>query len=325
MAVRVSVVVPTYKRPELLDRCLAALVAQDYDPSLYEIMVADDAASCDTRRQVECLAAKATCSGRTIHYVPVTGAHGPAAARNAGWRAARGDIIAFTDDDCIPAPGWLRAAMCSFADGVVGIMGTTRAPLKGTPTDYELNVAGLEGGEFLTANCFYRRCALEEAGGFDERFTMAYREDTDVWLSLLERDSRLVRAPEAEVLHPIRPAPWGVSLSQQRRSMFNMLLYKKHPTMYIRRVAPGPPWHYYRTVGALLVSVAALLGGHRWPALVAGGAWAYMTGCFCLRRLERTSHAPGHVAEMALTSILIPPLSIFWRLYGAIKYRVAFL
>ena len=77
MTVRVSVVVPTYKRPELLDRCLSALVEQDYDPSLYEIVVADDAASCDTRRQVECVAAKAGCSGRTVRYVPVTGSHGP--------------------------------------------------------------------------------------------------------------------------------------------------------------------------------------------------------------------------------------------------------
>src|SRR5690349_7715077 len=104
MAARVSVVVPTYKRPELLDRCLDALLGQCYEPSGYEIVVADDGANCETRRQVECHAQRAACRGLTVRYLPVTGAHGPAAARNAGWRAARGEIIAFTDDDCVPDP-----------------------------------------------------------------------------------------------------------------------------------------------------------------------------------------------------------------------------
>ncbi|MBX6343074.1 MAG: glycosyltransferase family 2 protein, partial [Thermomicrobiaceae bacterium] len=91
--VRASVVVPTCGRPELLDRCLKALVAQDLDPAVYEVIVADDAASEATRRQVEELAAIAARHGRTIRYVPVRSGRGPAAARNAGWRAARGEIV----------------------------------------------------------------------------------------------------------------------------------------------------------------------------------------------------------------------------------------
>src|SRR4051812_48386246 len=103
---RVSVVIPTYRRPDLLGRCLAALAAQDFDPSAYELLVADDAASDATRKQVEALTAHPA-----VRYVPVTGPHGPAAARNAGWRAARGPVIAFTDDDCIPDRGWLAAGV----------------------------------------------------------------------------------------------------------------------------------------------------------------------------------------------------------------------
>ena len=53
MTAEVSVVVPTFKRPQLLDRCLAALIAQTFDPSAYEIVIADDAACKSTRRQVE--------------------------------------------------------------------------------------------------------------------------------------------------------------------------------------------------------------------------------------------------------------------------------
>jgi glycosyltransferase involved in cell wall biosynthesis len=89
-ALRVSVVVPTYRRPAPLDRCLAALAAQDLDPCAYEIIVADDAACDETRRQVARWAAR-TCPAPAVRYVPVAGrAHGPAAARNRGWRAAAG-------------------------------------------------------------------------------------------------------------------------------------------------------------------------------------------------------------------------------------------
>ena len=83
MTLRVSVVVPTYRRPDMLGRCLAALAAQDMDPSAYEVVVADDAADEDARRQVEAFAAAARAAFR---YAAVTGRHGPAAARNVGWR-----------------------------------------------------------------------------------------------------------------------------------------------------------------------------------------------------------------------------------------------
>src|SRR3990170_4968601 len=108
MTIHVSVVVPTFKRPDLLERCLDALASQDFSPEDYEIIVADDAASQETRQLVECRARKAR---PEVRYVPVSGTHGPAAARNQGWRLARGHIIAFTDDDCVPAPTWIRAGV----------------------------------------------------------------------------------------------------------------------------------------------------------------------------------------------------------------------
>jgi GT2 family glycosyltransferase len=314
--IRVSVVVPTYRRPDLLARCLAALAAQDLDRASYEVIVADDAASEGTRRQVEAAG---------FHYVPVTGRHGPASARNAGWRAAQAELIAFTDDDTIPDPGWLRAGLAASADDVAAVSGRVIIPLPDDPTDYQRDAAGLAGAEFVTANCFCRRSVLEAIGGFDERFATAWREDSDLQFAILERGWAITRAAGAVVVHPIRPAPWGVSLRQQHKARFNALLFKKHPDLYRRRIRAHPPWDYYAIVGSLVLAAAGVLSGQGALARAGFAAWAILTGHFCWRRLRDTSRAPRHVAEMVVTSSLIPPLSVFWRLYGALQFRVVFL
>ncbi len=368
----VSVVVPTYKRPELLARCLTALMEQDFDATAYEVIVADDAACNETWHEVEALAKRMAKCGRTVRYVAVQGVHGPAAARNAGWRAAVGEIIAFTDDDCVPTPGWLRAGVAAFRDGVIGVAGQLIVPLptERCPTDYEVNASHLATARFITANCFYRRFCLAAVNGFDEHFTMAWREDSDLIFALMEWvgawrtqgicrargvwrpqgawrpqgspllytdeaslrspnvllvEEAFVDAPDAVVVHPLRPASWGVSLGQQRKSMFNALLYKNHPRLYREKIQVAPPWHYYGIVGALLALLMGVGGKNKPVMLAAGGLWLWLTGRFCVKRLRGTSREPRHVAEMVVTSMLIPPLAVFWRIWGAIRFRVWFL
>jgi glycosyltransferase involved in cell wall biosynthesis len=321
MSVRVSVVIPTYRRATLLRRCLTALHGQRYDPGAYEIIIADDSAETDTRAMVEAMAAR---SPVTLRYIAVSGRHGPAAARNHGWKAARGEIIAFTDDDTVPAPDWLAAGVAALHDNVVGAWGRIVVPLAGVPTDYERDIANLERAECATANCFYRRDALIAIGGFDERFTSAWREDSDVFFSLLEVNGLVVHAPRAIVAHPVRPAPWGVSLQTQRKTLFNALLYKKHPTLYRQRIQ-RVPWRYYAIVGLLAGAIAAAIHDMPLIAIAAATGWLLLTARFCAQRLRGTRRTPSHVAEMILTSALIPPLSIYWRLRGALKYRVLFI
>ena len=323
MKPRVCVVVPTYQRRELLARCLAALAAQSLTPAEYEVVIADDAASDATRQQVEEFAARVAF---TVRYLPVTGRHGPAAARNAGWRAARAPLIAFTDDDTIPQPEWLASgtgALVRDAE-LAAVTGQVIVPLPPAPTDYERNESGLETAEFVTANCFCRRDILEEVGGFDERFTAAWREDSDLHFRLLERGSKLRKAPEAVVVHPIRPAPWGVSLRMQRKSLFDALLYKKHPTLYRKHIRPLPPLDYYGMAAAVVGVIVAAFWGAPLVYFTAAVAWVILLGRFLIRRLHGTSHAAAHVLEMIVTSLLIPFLSIFWRLYGALKFHVWF-
>lgn len=322
----VSVVIPTYRRELLLRRCLAALIEQQQVPGQYEIVVVDDGRSSDTRKLVEWLAGATSAEGPELHYVPQRqGARGPAAARNTGWRAARAPIIAFTDDDTIPAPGWLREGMAAMAGGAAAAAGHVTVPLPAVPTDWERNTAGLDGAEFVTANCFVRRDVLSALGGFDERFTRAWREDSDLYFSLIEARQIVVRAPRALVQHPVRPAPPGVSLRLQRNVFFDALLYKKHPWLYREKISPAPPLRYYLTTLSLAAGVAFAAFDHPWLAAACLAGWMALTARFALRRLRGTSRAPLDVADMAITSAVIPPLAVWWRLAGAWHFRVAFL
>lgn len=322
MTIGASVVVPTYHRPDLIQRCLSALVAQDLSPECYEIIIVDNGGCDETRRRVLDLADR---TEPAVRYIRVEDTKGPAAARNAGWRASSGSIVAFTDDDCVPNVEWLRSGLAAFVDSVAGVSGRIMVPIGPAPTDYERNAAHLAQSSFVTANCFYRREALETMGGFDERFEMAWREDTDLYFGLLERGARLVAAPEAVVVHPVRQTSWGVSLTQQRKSGFNALLYLKHRRLYRERIQASPPWQYYTIVAALAAIPAALAMRCPRLAALAAIAWAVLTARFCRRRLQGTSHAPRHIVEMVVTSAVIPPLSIFWRIRGAIRFRVLFL
>jgi glycosyltransferase involved in cell wall biosynthesis len=306
---------------------LTALLRQTLSPDLYEIIISDDAALESTRAQVMQWTAR---SRVAIRYVAVQGSHGPAAARNQGWRKARADIIAFTDDDTVPDLSWLEQGLAGMQGSkIAAASGRVVMPLPDVPTDYEKNESGLCSAEFVTANCFVRKQALEGVGGFDERFKMAWREDSDLHFSLLrwceKNGLQLARLCDAIVVHPVRPGRWGISLSQQKKSQFNALLYKKHPKLYRKRIQTLPPIRYYVITACLAL---ALIGGATRLyalALVSVWMWLMLTASFAIRRLTGTSWKPSHVAEMIYTSALIPPLSIYWRLRGALKFGVLFL
>jgi GT2 family glycosyltransferase len=358
---RISVVVPTYKRPRLLERCLNALTRQSFDPDLFEVIIVDNAGCDETHNLVEeysrmsniyrYLAGEIASlqpsaegvndSGRKngsyavallsavrcprVKYLRATEPVGLAAARNAGWRVAQGEIIAFTNDDCIPDPDWLTEGVMAFDEGTAGVSGWIEVQSPIELMDSEHNVSPLTGCAFLTANCFYRRNALEKVDGFDERFSGAWQEDTDLYFSMLKRSYLLKTAPEAIVSHPIRRASWGIRLKQQQKSMYNALLYKKHTRLYRRYVQPGHPLEYYIITLCAFLGILSL-GVQQWQlALMFFFLWVAQTLEFTVLRLRSNKPSTRHMLETAFTSALIPPLSVYWRLVGAIKYRVFFL
>jgi GT2 family glycosyltransferase len=318
----VSVVIATCGRPQLLLRCLDALARQTLPPHLYDVIVVDDGRSEDTRSAVARFAMH-TQGLPVVRYLRPDGTRGPAAARNRGWRASDAPLIAFTDDDTVPDTDWLRQGLRAMSDERVAISGRIVVPVNEVPTDHEKTTRGLESAEFATANAFVRRSALNAIGGFDERFTRPWREDSDLQFSLMECGS-VGFAHDAVVVHPVREAPWGISALQQHNMYFDALLYKKHPVLYRKRIRSHAPWHYYVIVGSTLAAIAAALAGGGVAALPPAGVALSLIAAFAAQRLSGTSHTTAHVVEMLLTSIAIPYLAVFWRLAGALHFRVAF-
>lgn len=325
MSARISVVIPTHERPRLLARCLHALAHQDLPAADFEIVVVHDGPGDDTRRSVAEWRTRLGQRGPELVYAELPERSGPAAARNLGARRASAPLLAFTDDDTVPDRGWLAAGLEALHSGADAAAGRIVMPLPRQPTDYERDAARLATAEFVTANCFCRAPVLASLGGFDERFALAWREDSDLHFRLLEAGAVVVRAPAAVVVHPVRPARFGVSVAQQRKIAFDALLYKKHRALYRARIRRAPRWDYYTIVAALLAALAALAAGAPRAALAFAAAWAVLTALLCAARLRDTARTRRHVLETLLTSALIPPVAVFWRIRGSLKYRVAFL
>ncbi|MEV3983845.1 glycosyltransferase [Nonomuraea sp. NPDC049758] len=165
-----------------------------------------------------------------------SGGRGPAAARNAGWRAAGTPWVVFLDDDVIPAPGWAEALwkdLVDLPDDVGGSQGRIEVPRPSDrrPTDAERHTLGLSDALWVTADMAYRRSVLEQTGGFDERFPRAYREDADIALRVTRAGHRLVAGGRVTT-HPVRQDGFWASVRFQRGNADDALMRHLH----------GPGW-----------------------------------------------------------------------------------
>jgi GT2 family glycosyltransferase len=201
----VSVVVPTHRRPRSLKRCLIALTGLDYPRDRFEVVVVDDGGDGTTERVA------ADFAGRLDLCVIAQPRRGPAAARNSGAARARGEMLAFTDDDCVVEPGWLRA-FAEAAETAPGnaIGGRTVNAATGSPYSGASQVVidavhahyGRGGGGprfFASNNVAFPADPFRSIGGFDTAFRHAEdRELCDRWL---HAGYRMTRAPHAVARH----------------------------------------------------------------------------------------------------------------------------
>jgi GT2 family glycosyltransferase len=220
-AIQFSVVIPTCRRVDLLERCLESIQpkTQSLEPSRYEVVVTDD----DPAQS-----AKARLGTRLPWVRWVRGpARGPAANRNHGARQATGEWLCFLDDDCIASPQWLTALAAAVNPSLDMIEGRTETtPMRDTP--FEHVVFNHNGGAYLSCNLAVRRERFLALGGFDEDFLEAASEDTEFAHRFHAHGFHSIFCPEAVVTHPVRPAGW--------RGIWKRLLLVRWESLYHYKV-----------------------------------------------------------------------------------------
>ena len=198
-----SVIVPVFNAGSALARLLASLRAQDYPRDRFEILCVDnrstDAGPAWLRAQPD------------VTLLSQTDWQGPAATRNTGIRAARGDILAFIDADCWAAPDWLsRGVTCLSERGVDRVAGRVEFVLSPRPNIYELydSTVNFQQADFIaqgwsgTGNLFVRRAVFDEIGLFEP--ALLSHEDSEWGLRAGRAGKTLAYAPDAVVYHRAR-------------------------------------------------------------------------------------------------------------------------
>jgi glycosyltransferase involved in cell wall biosynthesis len=242
--VSATVVVPTVDRVDLLRRCLRGLstadvlVVHDGDPGVRALLDELGVPSLQIRER------------------------GVSAKRNAGWRAAATEHVAFTDDDCEPAPGWLDALLAVGCDLVAG-------PVQPHPEDtatglWARTVTATEPGFYPGCNLLVRRSALEAVGGFDE--SLHGGEDADLAWRVRESGASHGWAPDAVVWHAVRAVTFPEQLRSLPRWAGLPLVVRRHPQL--RALAHRRVFWKDSHPPALLALVSLVLGCRDRRALI---------------------------------------------------------
>lgn len=239
----ISVVIPTYNRIATLQRCLDALSRQTLEPGRFEIVVVDDGSTDGTDSLIQ--------SRPDVRYLRQPRNAGPAAARNRGVRAARGELVLFIGDDIIAQPELLAQHVAAHRQ----LGGESVAVLGYAPWSREQEITPLmrylfEGrafqqfrydaiadpdnvpyGYFYTCNLSVKRAFLLSNGLFDEDFRYAYGEDTELAYRLQRRGLHLVFRQELVADHE-HPTSYRSARRRTRTAgRVALLMASKHPEL----------------------------------------------------------------------------------------------
>ena len=250
-----TVVVVVRDGEAVIDRCLGCLLAQDHPD--FQVVVVDDGSG---DRTVERVQAHLSSGRVSIHR---SGGRGVSAARNAGLRAAGGDVVAYIDADGYAHPGWLRAATEAleadpsagavasmvFFDGTRVLNGAGGTmDIRGYASDHcfgePLEAAEPPSEALYPMGCgmVFRRTALEDVGGFDKAF-VNYYDDTEVGIRLWRAGWQVVVAPAARIDHAYSHGsdPKRKELLTERNRIRTMLVHLD-PFLLPRFLAGEAPW-----------------------------------------------------------------------------------
>lgn len=320
-----AVVIPTLVGDALPD-CLAALAAAN-GPRPDEIVLVDDRPGPEPSPDAMGHALSVLGDLRERTTVLTGAGRGPAAARNRGLRAVTAPWVAFLHDDVQVGAHWCAQLVRDLQEAspdTAGVQGVITVPLpRGRrPTEGERGTDGLARARWTTADMAYRTEALKQAGGFDERFSRAFREDADLALRLLDAGWRIRRGRRA-TLCPVRPASRWASVVQQRGNADDALMRRLHgPDWWDKAVAPRGRIRRHAAITAA-GTAACLLGaaGHRRAATACAIGWAAGTAEFARARIGPGPRTREEVTTVLATSVAIPPAATWHRLAGAWRHR----
>jgi glycosyltransferase involved in cell wall biosynthesis len=194
----VSIVISFHNEEQYIGACLKSLLSLNYPKDLYEIILVNDGSKDGSEKIIKEIIEEAN------HSVPIIllaqEDKGPSAGRNLGVKASKGEIIAFTDPDCIVDKEWLNQHIKHYQDSTIGgVEGRIETdwneliiPKKVAPVGYR----------YVTCNISYRRKTLEEVNIFDEEFK--FKEDDDLACRVLKKGWRIVSESKALVYHPVK-------------------------------------------------------------------------------------------------------------------------
>jgi GT2 family glycosyltransferase len=297
-SIEVTVAAATCRRPDDVRRLLDALEAQTLAPERFEVVLCDDGADPASWASLRERAGASPLDVRLLRHETNRGA---AAARNTAWRAARAPLVAFTDDDCEPAPGWLDGLLAASrdADMVQGSVGPRPELEHLTEGPFARTIRVDDARFFETCNVLYRVEDLEAAGGFSEAFGRGGGEDTELALRVLAMGRRTAFAPDAHVFHAVRPSSFRLAFRDVRRWVTIPLVVRLHPVTRRRFLHRRIFWKRSHLSTCVALAGLGLVAGRRpaGAALVVPWVWLRLVRLpLTPHRAERVRSLPGAFA-----------------------------
>jgi len=281
-----SVIVPAYQAKDVIGGCVQALVDQTVLRERYEIIVVDDGSTDETGRL-----AQESGADRVLR-VPH---NGPAAARNAGVDAARGEIVLFTDADCEPASDWIERMVAVFGQpevmGAKGIYRTRQRSLvaRFVQLEYESKYDLMRGHAAIdfvdTYSAAYRR-RIFEGRSFDTAFPRASGEDIEFSYRLSGEGYRLVFVPEAVVYHHHVDTLLGYLRRKYYVGFWRVRMYQLHPEKVVSD--SHTPQTLKMQIGLMGLLLPSLFAASIWSRFVTISG--VLIGLFLLSAISFLSH-----------------------------------
>ncbi len=301
----VSVHIATYRRPEFLRELIARLEAQTLAPKRFEVVIVDNGSGDDTW---ELLGREVARSPLRVTALRIVENHGPATARNAAVAVSHGQLLAFTDDDCLPSPAWLESLLLA-SDGVDLVQGRTEpdpdpAGMRSGPWARTIRIVE-PTALFETCNIAYRRAAFERAGGFNEGHAIsarpggrAFGEDVLLGSAVVAFGGSRRFAPDALVHHRYLPATFGDHLRSMRELAGFPALARESGALSDALWARVFLTRRTAAFDLAVVATALAAGGRRPSLLAAVLPWVVLT--WPTTRAHGGRHGVVRLAQLAL-------------------------